>query len=153
MAIVLKFVYAKAYWSITVTVEGMATDSSLVHDIKALLLMVESELGRIVAESKELQPWNALLPSVMSVLGSVIEMSDVNQNELEPIEVMPSGKEMEVMLESRNAWLSVCVKVEGKWTVCSAVMYAKAPCARNVTPSGSDTLVMAVQPANAHAGT
>jgi hypothetical protein len=140
MAIVLKFVYAKAYWSITVTVEGMATDSSLVHDIKALLLMVESELGRIVAESKELQPWNALLPSVMSVLGSVIEMR-------------PSGKEMEVMLESRNAWLSVCVKVEGKWTVCSAVMYAKAPCARNVTPSGSDTLVMAVQPANAQAGT
>lgn len=89
----------------------------------------------------------------MSVLGNVIEVSDANQNALEPIDTRPSGKEMEVMLESRNEWLPMLVKVEGKTTVCSAVMYAKAPCARNVMPSGSVTLVIAMQPANAQAGT
>lgn len=56
MTIVLKFVYENAYRAIVCTADGMATDSSLVHDMKALSLIVESWLGRNVADSIDAQP-------------------------------------------------------------------------------------------------
>ena len=56
MAIVLKFVYENAYSAMVLIVEGKATDSSLVHDMKAPVLIVESWLGRSVAESSDAQP-------------------------------------------------------------------------------------------------